>query len=346
MLAGRPCAARAAAPRPRRPGVRDSRWSLVARRRRAAGAHGLAGVRTRDVQRRADARRARAPSVRRTAAHRVRDRARARPPSRCASTPSTLRSGLLFDVRHRRTCCGSRSRARAADREPDEDDDRARRRRPLQAERPGADHAGGVALHGSGVGLLPRGKRVPSSRCSTGCCCRRATTPRSRWPSTSPDPGALHREDERRRRARWGCDARTSRPSRGSSTRATTRARPTSRSSPTRCSPTAAARIVGSRSAVLPFPIKGGKLFLYNNNPLLHHALPGRRRASRPGFTTPSGPCLVATARRGRAWLGVVLLHSANTDRPGRAAAQRRLRKVAKPRPARRPRPRPGEGKV
>ena len=31
------------------------------------------------------------------------------------------------------------------------------------------------------------------------------------------------------------------------------------------------------------------------------------------GFTTPPGPCLVATARRGRAWLGVVLLHSGNT---------------------------------
>src|SRR5581483_8424621 len=29
------------------------------------------------------------------------------------------------------------------------------------------------------------------------------------------------------------------------------------------------ARIVSSRSAILPFPIKGGKLYLYNNNPLL-----------------------------------------------------------------------------
>ena len=32
------------------------------------------------------------------------------------------------------------------------------------------------------------------------------------------------------------------------------------------------------------------------------------------GFTDASGPCLVATARRGRAWLGVVLLHSADTS--------------------------------
>jgi D-alanyl-D-alanine carboxypeptidase (penicillin-binding protein 5/6) len=31
------------------------------------------------------------------------------------------------------------------------------------------------------------------------------------------------------------------------------------------------------------------------------------------GFTDAAGQCLVATVRRGRTWLGVVLLHSANT---------------------------------
>jgi D-alanyl-D-alanine carboxypeptidase len=71
-------------------------------------------------------------------------------------------------------------------------------------------------------------------------------------------------------------------------------------------------RIVGSRSAILPFPIKGGKLFLYNNNPLLITRYPGADGV-KTGFTTASGPCLVATARRGHSWLGVVLLHSGNT---------------------------------
>ncbi len=71
------------------------------------------------------------------------------------------------------------------------------------------------------------------------------------------------------------------------------------------------ARIVGSRSAVLPFPIKGGKLFLYNNNPLLIARYAGADGV-KTGFTDASGPCLVAAARRGRAWLGVVLLHSRN----------------------------------
>jgi serine-type D-Ala-D-Ala carboxypeptidase (penicillin-binding protein 5/6) len=72
------------------------------------------------------------------------------------------------------------------------------------------------------------------------------------------------------------------------------------------------AKIVASRSAIVPFPIKGGKLYLYSNNPLL---IVGYRGADgiKTGYTEASGPCLVATARRGRRWLGVVLLHSINT---------------------------------
>ncbi|HET7050577.1 MAG TPA: hypothetical protein VFI54_20100 [Solirubrobacteraceae bacterium] len=72
------------------------------------------------------------------------------------------------------------------------------------------------------------------------------------------------------------------------------------------------AKIVASRSAILPFPIKGGKLYLYNNNPLLLTRYPGANGV-KTGYTSASGPCLVATAQRGRAWLGVVLLHSINT---------------------------------
>ena len=72
------------------------------------------------------------------------------------------------------------------------------------------------------------------------------------------------------------------------------------------------AQIVGSRSAIVPFPIKGGKLFLYNNNPLLVLRYPGTDGV-KTGFTDAAGQCLVATARRGNRWLGVVLLHSGNT---------------------------------
>jgi serine-type D-Ala-D-Ala carboxypeptidase (penicillin-binding protein 5/6) len=73
------------------------------------------------------------------------------------------------------------------------------------------------------------------------------------------------------------------------------------------------APIVGSRSAIVPFPIKGGKLFLYNNNPLLALRYPGADGV-KTGFTDAAGECLVATARRRNRWLGVVLLHSGNWD--------------------------------
>jgi serine-type D-Ala-D-Ala carboxypeptidase (penicillin-binding protein 5/6) len=69
------------------------------------------------------------------------------------------------------------------------------------------------------------------------------------------------------------------------------------------------AQIVATPSAVLPFPIKGGKLYLYNNNPLLRLGFAGTDGV-KTGYTVAAGRCLVATARRGRKWLGVVLLHS------------------------------------
>jgi D-alanyl-D-alanine carboxypeptidase (penicillin-binding protein 5/6) len=73
------------------------------------------------------------------------------------------------------------------------------------------------------------------------------------------------------------------------------------------------ARIVGSASAIVPFPIKGHKLYLYNNNPMYQLGYPGTDGV-KTGYTTAAGVCLVATARRGRTWLGVVLLHSADED--------------------------------
>ena len=72
------------------------------------------------------------------------------------------------------------------------------------------------------------------------------------------------------------------------------------------------ASIVGARSAELPFPIKGRKLYLYNNNPLLRAGYRGTTGV-KTGYTAAAGPCLVATAQHGHRRLGVVLLHSPDT---------------------------------
>jgi D-alanyl-D-alanine carboxypeptidase len=72
------------------------------------------------------------------------------------------------------------------------------------------------------------------------------------------------------------------------------------------------ARIVGSPRAVMPLPIKGGKVFLYNNNPLYRLGYPGTDGV-KTGYTVAAGHCLVAAVRRGNAWLGVVLLHATDS---------------------------------
>ena len=78
------------------------------------------------------------------------------------------------------------------------------------------------------------------------------------------------------------------------------------------------AKIVGTYSAQEPLPIKGGKVYLYNNNPLLIYHYPGVT-GLKTGFTDAAGRCLVATAERDGVRLGVVLLHSQD---PGTQARQ------------------------
>jgi serine-type D-Ala-D-Ala carboxypeptidase (penicillin-binding protein 5/6) len=78
------------------------------------------------------------------------------------------------------------------------------------------------------------------------------------------------------------------------------------------------AKIVRTYTASPPLPIKGGKVYLYNNNPLLIYHYPGVT-GLKTGFTDAAGRCLVATAERGGVRLGVVVLHSPN---PGTQAKQ------------------------
>jgi D-alanyl-D-alanine carboxypeptidase len=78
------------------------------------------------------------------------------------------------------------------------------------------------------------------------------------------------------------------------------------------------ARIVKRRSAILPFPIKGGRVYLYSHNPLIRRGYPGAL-GIKTGYTSRSGACFVGAARRNGRRLGVVLLHSPD---PGRQATQ------------------------
>jgi D-alanyl-D-alanine carboxypeptidase len=78
------------------------------------------------------------------------------------------------------------------------------------------------------------------------------------------------------------------------------------------------ARVVRRRLAVEPLPIKGGRVYLFNNNPLIRLGYPGID-GLKTGYTVAAGHCLVATARRHGVWLGAVLLNSPDTGRQARA---------------------------
>jgi D-alanyl-D-alanine carboxypeptidase len=87
------------------------------------------------------------------------------------------------------------------------------------------------------------------------------------------------------------------------------------------------ARIVRRRRAILPFPIKGGRLFLYNNNPLLRMGYRGAL-GIKTGYTDKAGRCLVAAARRGGRRLGVVLLDSPDPGGQAKRLLDRGFRRV------------------
>jgi serine-type D-Ala-D-Ala carboxypeptidase (penicillin-binding protein 5/6) len=68
-------------------------------------------------------------------------------------------------------------------------------------------------------------------------------------------------------------------------------------------------RIARRRQAELRFPIKGGKLYLYGHNPLMRMGYAGTI-GLKTGYTDDAGRCFVGVVRRGGRRLGVVLLDS------------------------------------
>jgi D-alanyl-D-alanine carboxypeptidase len=72
------------------------------------------------------------------------------------------------------------------------------------------------------------------------------------------------------------------------------------------------ARIVRHQQLHVPFPIKGGQLWLNSTNPLLALDYPGTI-GLKTGYTEKAGHCFIGIVRRGGRTFGVVLLHSPDT---------------------------------
>jgi D-alanyl-D-alanine carboxypeptidase len=88
------------------------------------------------------------------------------------------------------------------------------------------------------------------------------------------------------------------------------------------------ARIVRKRRAILPFPIKGGRIHLFNNNPLLRRGYPGIIGV-KTGFTDEAGRCLVAAARRNGVRLAAIVLHSPDPGTQTRQLLTRGFKAIA-----------------
>ena len=71
------------------------------------------------------------------------------------------------------------------------------------------------------------------------------------------------------------------------------------------------ARVVRRRQVRFRFPVKGGYLNLYNNNPFIYERMPGVT-GLKTGYTEAAGRCYVTTQRSGGHELGVVLLNTPN----------------------------------
>ncbi|MGI8845295.1 MAG: D-alanyl-D-alanine carboxypeptidase family protein [Thermoleophilaceae bacterium] len=81
-------------------------------------------------------------------------------------------------------------------------------------------------------------------------------------------------------------------------------------------------KIVRRKEAEFKFPIKGGKLYLYGHNPLIRAGYRGAI-GLKTGFTEEAGRCFVGVARRGGKTLGVVLLNSSNPVKHAEALLDR-----------------------
>jgi D-alanyl-D-alanine carboxypeptidase (penicillin-binding protein 5/6) len=171
-----------------------------------------------------------------------------------------------------------------------------------------------AALHysGSGVGLLPRGKRVRLETLLNGLLI------------VSGNDAAIALADhlagtERRfvgmmnRRARdWGLECTHFASSHGLENGNRSCARDLAVLTRLAMAEPRIRRIVRRRQVDFRFPIKGHRLYLYGHNPLMRLGYAGTI-GLKTGYTAAAGSCFVGVVRRHGRTLGVVLLNSRNT---------------------------------
>jgi len=168
-----------------------------------------------------------------------------------------------------------------------------------------------AALHysGSGVGLLPRGRRVRFETLLNGMLIVSG--------NDAAIALAVHLAGSERRfvrlmnerAARWGLTCTHFASSHGLEDGNRSCARDLAVMTRLAMAEPRIRRIVRRRQVDFRFPIKGGRLFLYGHNPLIRLGYPGAI-GLKTGYTNAAGRCFVGVARRNGRRLAVVLLNS------------------------------------
>jgi serine-type D-Ala-D-Ala carboxypeptidase (penicillin-binding protein 5/6) len=168
-----------------------------------------------------------------------------------------------------------------------------------------------AALHysGSGVGLLPGGRRVRFETLLNGMLIVSG--------NDAAIALAVHLAGSERRfvarmnerAARWGLECTHFASSHGLENGNRSCARDLAVMTRLAMAKPRIRRIVRRRQVDFRFPIKGRRLYLYGHNPLIRLGYPGAI-GLKTGYTDAAGRCFVGVARRGGRRLAVVLLNS------------------------------------
>jgi D-alanyl-D-alanine carboxypeptidase (penicillin-binding protein 5/6) len=167
---------------------------------------------------------------------------------------------------------------------------------------------------GSGVGMLPKGKRVRLETLMNGLLLVSG--------NDAAIALAVHVSGSERRfvrmmnrRAReWGLDCTHFASSHGLERGNRSCARDLAVMTRMAMSRERIRRIARRRQVAFRFPIKGGKLYLTGHNPLMRLGYRGAV-GLKTGYTNAAGRCFVGVARRGGRRMGVVLLNSRDPSR-------------------------------
>jgi serine-type D-Ala-D-Ala carboxypeptidase (penicillin-binding protein 5/6) len=162
---------------------------------------------------------------------------------------------------------------------------------------------------GSGIGLLPKGRRVRLEALLNGLLIVSGNDAAIALAVHVAGTERRFVELMNRRASRWGLRCTHFASSHGLESGNRSCARDLAVLTRLAMSKPRIRRIARRRQATLRFPIKGGKLYLYGHNPLIRLGYAGAI-GLKTGYTEDAGRCFVGVVRRAGRRVGVVLLDS------------------------------------